>query len=507
LDNTIDVEIDEDLTDEENLENISKEIDRSIEVHTQDYDEPIVKYNEVNENEPLRLFYNQDSDEYQPIVNRKKGKRGKSINPPNKRKKMLNVYTHPDLEVLWKVKEHSIDLEKNICQGVLDVDINWNEKKWYDKLEQVKQFIDDNDRRPLPNSKNKDEKQLGIWISTQTTNYKKQAYIMADDTIRQQWTDFINDPKYKQYFVSNEDNWLNNLEQVKQFIDDNDRKPLSNSKNNDEKQLGQWISTQTKNYKKQAQIMADDTIRQQWTDFINDPKYKQYFTTAKQTKQMDKPQPKIKIKIKKTDKPKRNKSQSMLSTLHKKYKTMNSENLHKHFKENKDDWSNYHKIAEENEKSFPEEEIPYNRVIKYLESIPGKRNKTVVDLGCGKARVSEHFKNNKRFEFHNFDHIACNETVIERDIRNTELEEYSVDIAILCLAMWGSNCKDYLEEAYRILDKGGRLIIVEAFKRWNEQIEGEETIENKLVKLLEDNKFTIVKNDEQKFMFIECRKV
>jgi ubiquinone/menaquinone biosynthesis C-methylase UbiE len=211
---------------------------------------------------------------------------------------------------------------------------------------------------------------------------------------------------------------------------------------------------------------------------------------------MDNIQPKIKIKNKETYEQKKNKSQSILSTLHKKYKTMNSTNLHKYFKENREDWIDYHTIAEENEKSFPEEEIPYNRVIKYLENIPGRRKKTVVDLGCGKARVAEHFKNNKRFEFHNFDHIACNEMVVEKDIRNTELEEYSVDIAILCLAMWGSNCKEYLEEAYRILDKDGRLIIIEAYKRWNEQIEGYEAIENKLVKLLEDNKFTIIKNDE-----------
>ena len=72
--------------------------------------------------------------------------------------------------------------------------------------------------------------------------------------------------------------------------------------------------------------------------------------------------------------------------------------------------------------------------------------------------------------------------------------------------MWGSNCKDYLKEVNRILDTAGTLLIVEAFRRWNKELDDEGKPINKLVKLLEENKFTIIENVEQKFMFIECRK-
>ena len=142
-------------------------------------------------------------------------------------------------------------------------------------------------------------------------------------------------------------------------------------------------------------------------------------------------------------------------------------------------------------------------MIKYLEHLPGKKQKVVADLGCGFAEINQHFKDNTRFEFHNFDHHSANELVISRDIKNTQLEEYSIDIAILSLAMWGSNCSEYISEAYRILDTGGTLLIAEPYKRWNK--ESEEPV-NRLVKLLEENKFTIIKNEEQKFMFMECRK-
>ena len=72
--------------------------------------------------------------------------------------------------------------------------------------------------------------------------------------------------------------------------------------------------------------------------------------------------------------------------------------------------------------------------------------------------------------------------------------------------MWGSNCKDYLKEVNRILDTGGTLLIVEAFRRWNKELDDGGKPINKLVKLLEENKFSIIENVEQKFMFIECRK-
>ena len=45
------------------------------------------------------------------------------------------------------------------------------------------------------------------------------------------------------------------------------------------KQLGQWISTQQQNYKKKANIMTNEEIYNNWTNLLNDDKYKQYFTS------------------------------------------------------------------------------------------------------------------------------------------------------------------------------------------------------------------------------------
>ena len=242
--------------------------------------------------------------------------------------------------------------------------------------------------------------------------------------------------------------------------------------------------------------MKDPEIRKEWEIFIY--KYSKYFN--KQNKDMSKPI--LKPKKETSNKPTKQPPKSIMSELHKKYKTMTSQNLNKQFNDNPEEWEEYHKISKQNEQSFPEEEIPRNRIIKKLENLAGRKRKDVVDLGCGYAEISQHFNNNKRFNFQNFDHISSNDNIISRDIKDTKLDDSSIDIAIMCLSMWGSNCKDYIKEVYRILDTGGTLHIVEPYKRWNDN----EEKKNRLLELLTDNNFKVIEQIDEKFMYIECRK-
>ena len=144
---------------------------------------------------------------------------------------------------------------------------------WITKLDLVKKYIDENKNRPSAKDKNKDIKTYGQWIGNQITHYQNKQKIMTDDTIRKLWEDFINDDKYKNYFLTNEEEWKLNLEWVKKYINENKKRPTR--KNNDEKIYGTWITLQVKNYKNKQQIMTDDTIRYLWEDFINE--YKIYF--------------------------------------------------------------------------------------------------------------------------------------------------------------------------------------------------------------------------------------
>jgi len=235
----------------------------------------------------------------------------------------------------------------------------------------------------------------------------------------------------------------------------------------------------------------------------------------------DNPQPKpkksMKLKVQATRPPtepaenKRERVKTELSMLHQRYKTLTSQNLGKEFTENPDLWNKYHTIAEENEKSFPEDGIPRNRIIHELNKIQMKRTKVVVDMGCGKAQIAEHYKNDHRFQFINYDHISSNAAVTSCDISHTPLDDNSVEICILSLAMWGHNCKEYIAEASRILESNGELYIIEPTKRWSEEDEHKNIIPGKkgdrLKEELEKNGFRIKKHDIEKFCFFACIKM
>jgi HJR/Mrr/RecB family endonuclease len=140
-------------------------------------------------------------------------------------------------------------------------------------LEQLKKYIDENNKTPSTHDKNIVIKQLGSWLGTQKKNYDKKTYIMQDKTIYDIWIKFINDVKYKQYFLNNVELWKQTLEQLKKYIDENNKTPSTYDKNIVIKQLGTWISTQKQNYDKKRYIMQDKTIYDIWTKFIN-----KYFT-------------------------------------------------------------------------------------------------------------------------------------------------------------------------------------------------------------------------------------
>ena len=148
---------------------------------------------------------------------------------------------------------------------------------WNYKLEKVKKYIDENHKTPSSTDKNKDIKVMGQWISTQKTNYPDRKYIMSNDEIHNLWTNFITSPQYKNYFISNEEQWKNTLKEIKKYIDENHKRPSETDKNKEIKVMGKWISTQKTNYPDRKQIMSNDEIHKLWTTFITSPQYKKYF--------------------------------------------------------------------------------------------------------------------------------------------------------------------------------------------------------------------------------------
>ena len=141
-----------------------------------------------------------------------------------------------------------------------------NEEYWNDNLIKVQNFINNNNKTPSIHDKNKDIKILGSWLDTQKQNYKNKEQIIKNDDIYNKMTEFLE--LNKQYFLSNEEYWNDNLIKVQNYINDNNKTPSSVDKNKDIKILGSWLSTQKQNYKNKEQIMKNDDIYNKMTEFL-----------------------------------------------------------------------------------------------------------------------------------------------------------------------------------------------------------------------------------------------
>ena len=148
---------------------------------------------------------------------------------------------------------------------------------WKNNLDKLKEYIDKNNKRPCSKDKDENIKSLGFWISNQTKNYKNKKEIMKNEEIYNKWDDFINDEKYKIHFLDPNEIWKNNLDKLKEYIDQNNKKPYQKDKDKNIKYLGNWIGNQTKNYKNKKIIMKNEEIYKKWDNFINDEKYKIHF--------------------------------------------------------------------------------------------------------------------------------------------------------------------------------------------------------------------------------------
>lgn len=109
---------------------------------------------------------------------------------------------------------------------------------------------------------------------------------------------------------------------------------------------------------------------------------------------------------------------------------------------------------------------PYNPLDAIIDSIKKKhRGKVVADIGCGDARLSLSVPN----KVHSFDLVSQNSRVVACDMAHLPLPDASVDIAVFCLALMGSNIPDFIKEAHRVLRPSGLIKIAEVRSRFEEE--------------------------------------
>jgi hypothetical protein len=342
---------------------------------------------------------------------------------------------------------------------------------WHTVLSQVKSYIDTNNKRPGGKDKDATIKALGGWIGNQLKNYEGSEKNMKNKDIREAWESFINDPKYSKYFISNEEVWYEKLTASKNHMDIHEKRPSHGDKDATIKVLGAWITNQLINYKQQTHIMANPEIRKAWEDFTTDPKYSKYFNTDhKPAPKSTTIKPKIKTieeAIKETEVQRVQRQQSEYQELTKKMATQKSETTNQMFTTTPSLWHSYHDSRDFSFKGYDkQDEIPLNKIIKKLET-KHKHKLNILDLGCGRNLIQEHFKDNKKFTVTGYDYVSYNGSKVA-DISQLPEEDESINICVYSQALMGSNWKDYLAEGYRVLVYNGEMIISESIERYDQ---------------------------------------
>ena len=155
--------------------------------------------------------------------------------------------------------------------------------------------------------------------------------------------------------------------------------------------------------------------------------------------------------------------ESFICNIHQKASTSSSSHMNEYFRSNPDKWREYHSIREENKKEWVED--PINVIAEKLNK---NRHQVIADLGCGMNQLKTLVKSYS--QWYSFDHYSDDETVIKADISDLReyLQDNSVDAAVFCMSLWGTNYMDYIKESYRYLKSGGIVYIAEPKDKINQ---------------------------------------
>jgi len=110
-------------------------------------------------------------------------------------------------------------------------------------------------------------------------------------------------------------------------------------------------------------------------------------------------------------------------------------------------------------------EYPLDKIISYMKT-KIKYKLRILDLGCGRNLIKQHFKLNSNLNIIGYDRDGFNGSKI-CDIANLDEESYLIDICIFNQSLVGSNWLKYLDEGQRVLRCNGEMIISDSIEKFD----------------------------------------
>eukprot|EP00339_Tiarina_fusa_P023240 CAMPEP_0117069268 /NCGR_PEP_ID=MMETSP0472-20121206/48575_1 /TAXON_ID=693140 ORGANISM="Tiarina fusus, Strain LIS" /NCGR_SAMPLE_ID=MMETSP0472 /ASSEMBLY_ACC=CAM_ASM_000603 /LENGTH=369 /DNA_ID=CAMNT_0004791721 /DNA_START=145 /DNA_END=1254 /DNA_ORIENTATION=+ len=157
------------------------------------------------------------------------------------------------------------------------------------------------------------------------------------------------------------------------------------------------------------------------------------------------------------------------------YTTTSKESFDR-FSSNPELFEQYHEGFRHQVESWPVN--PVDVIVRWLISNSKKQQQqqkcVVADFGCGDAQLAKDLlskssssgkKGKSNFTIHSFDLVSQNDLITACDMSNVPLPNRSVDVAVFCLSLMGTNLADFIREAHRVLKDDGKVKIAEVRSR------------------------------------------
>ncbi|KAK9842691.1 hypothetical protein WJX74_000772 [Apatococcus lobatus] len=160
----------------------------------------------------------------------------------------------------------------------------------------------------------------------------------------------------------------------------------------------------------------------------------------------------------------------------------------------------YHKGFRQQTAQWPAR--PLDAIITRLQQLPASFK--VADFGCGDAELAATVAQ----PVFSFDLVANAPGVIACNMAHVPLDNGSMDVAVFCLALMGTDYPSFLREAHRVLRPGGTLWIAEVSSRFQQHLaQGSETSKHSsparlFVRALESSGFRLRSTDDSNKMFV-----
>lgn len=91
------------------------------------------------------------------------------------------------------------------------------------------------------------------------------------------------------------------------------------------------------------------------------------------------------------------------------------------------------------------------------------KDQVIADFGCGDAKLSESVSH----KVYSLDLVSTRPEVIACDMAKTPLSSETVNVVVFCLSLMGTNLRDFLAEANRVLKPNGLLKVAEVKSRFD----------------------------------------